>query len=569
MKACCDSRTGRKSKTHDQADLRGFGQPRRSMSRLASMPTDLRGFPEPRRSLPRLGSSLAILLALAILLSLAGCGRTPAPTDASPATPLPERETSVPTAAEPTQVAPSPTPTDERPTPPAPGPTATAAPSPAPTATSSPESERTRTVLTPFSTPPQEASPTPTALQLREPADGEHALCTIPMHSMQIDDEGVVHVIGQVYNGSAENLKWVKIVGTFYDEQDELLAEKETYAYIDVLRPDEKAPFDLVMWEPPAGLESYALEVSATETEEEPFLGIQFVQHGASFDPEGQLRLLGEVTNTAEQPASQVRIAGAVYDAEGQILKVGFTYAERDILETEHTSPFEMYLGAVERGTPSNYTIIAYGQQAEEHEIESQARVEVLDTGYMWDAQNPADERRDLTIIGEVRNVDAAPARFVKVYASFYDAEGALVAVGWSYAWRDRLPPGERSPFQIDLWRAPASVERWTVEVQGQKAPAEAGEPLLTLEDTANTVSEDNVATFSGQVRNQGAAAAGEIEVGVTIYGPGEEVLAVSRVQLDGELSPGQSMPFELALQVTDRASSFNLYVSGSKTSAD
>ena len=91
----------------------------------------------------------------------------------------------------------------------------------------------------------------------------------------------------------------------------------------------------------------------------------------------------------------------------------------------------------------------------------------------------------------------------------------------------------------------------------------------MTLEDTANTVGEDNVATFGGQVRNQGTAAAGEIEVGVTVYGPGEEVLAVSRVQLDGELAPQQSAPFELALQVTDQASSFNLYVSASQISAD
>jgi hypothetical protein len=446
-------------------------------------------------------------------------------------------------------------------------PAPTATPTPSPTATS---------ILSPLPAPTATPTPSPTATPTPSPTATpkvEENPLTLPLHTAYVDLDGTVHVIGQVYNGGRQNVRGVKIKGRFYALDGRLLAEAETRAYIDVLRPDEKAPFDLVLLEPLVGvdaprpgeglypIDAYVLEASGEDASDEPFLGIQFIQHDALLGQDDELIVIGEVNNVADRPASQVRVACAVYDAAGDVLDVGVTYAEREILEPQGISPFKLRLAKV-NGAPENYHVIAYAQEASAAELDRQAALEV------WDTYRRADERDDLVVGGEVRNIDAVDAISITVHASFYDADDTLVAVERSDAWREILVPGERSPFEILLPNTPQGIVRWLIVVGGRKGDDAGGErpstqERLTLEDVANEVDETYVVFFTGKARNRGPETMTEIQIGATIYDAKEGVVAANRIYLDGDLAPGASTPFELNVQATEKAHTFLLYIDG------
>jgi len=370
---------------------------------------------------------------------------------------------------------------------------------------------------------------------------------------------GGTHIVGLVLNGGNRNVHQVKIGGRFYDQGGKLALQAATDAYIDILRPGEQAPFDLALDQPPAGLGEYVLEAEGRETADEPFLGIEFIQYSAllresATEDSQSLTIVGELTNRGAQPSNQVRVSCAVLDASGNILDVAMSPAYAGILAPGRVVPFKLYLAQV-NGDPDSYQITVYGHQASSTDLDRQAALEVLGT-----KRGPA-QPHNLSVIGEVGNLNPSSVASVKLSASFYDVNGILVAVGAGVAWRDALEPGGRSPFSIDLPDPPDTVDHWTISAQGIRIDRPPGQ--LVLANVQNTVDEQNRVTLAGQIRNDSSESMASVQVGVTIYDAGKQLLAISRVDLQGELAPGASMPFQFQVQATEAADSYKLYAQG------
>lgn len=484
------------------------------------------GYPALKRG--RRGKWLAFALSLVLL---AACGRPP---------PGPDLET-VPAAT----LTATPTPTA----------TATGVP------TDTPRPVSSTPVPTRTATPPPAQTPA-TRSQAELPRDSE-AVPRLLDHAYHTDTQGDVHVVGQVLNDTYQNLKLIRIEGSFYDQNLAVIAEAETYAYIDTLRPGEKAPFKLTLpkRDVPRPISSYNLKTSGTATTDEPFLGIQFVQHDASLDDvswnagQSDLAIVGEVTNVESIPAGDIRVSCALYDVDGKVLDVGMTYAIANVLEANQVSPFKLYISEV-NGEPTSYQIITYGQEAGEAQFDSRAKLRISST------RSFAGDWQNWIMVGEVHNLDITRARFVEVYASYYDESNRLIAVDSSYAWRDILAPEHRSPFKLDLSGAPENIDHWQVWVQGTKTD-DVPPGNLIVEDVLNVVSASDQVTLSGNVRNVDAADMGDIEVGVTIYDADRNIVAAERIWLEGVLPPGGALPFELEVQATESANSYQLYVQG------
>ena len=65
--------------------------------------------------------------------------------------------------------------------------------------------------------------------------------------SNYIDAADIFHVVGEVQNISPSVLKFVKIIGTFYDSGNRVVTTSNTYADPPDLSPGAKAPFDLTV----------------------------------------------------------------------------------------------------------------------------------------------------------------------------------------------------------------------------------------------------------------------------------------------------------------------------------
>jgi hypothetical protein len=60
------------------------------------------------------------------------------------------------------------------------------------------------------------------------------------------DSIGSLHVIGELQNTPPDPREYVKIVSTLHDPSNSILDTSFTYSEVEVLRPGEKSPFDVI-----------------------------------------------------------------------------------------------------------------------------------------------------------------------------------------------------------------------------------------------------------------------------------------------------------------------------------
>jgi hypothetical protein len=56
-----------------------------------------------------------------------------------------------------------------------------------------------------------------------------------------------MHVVGEIENNTPNVIKYVKIIGTFYDNNNRVVGTTSTYTDPPNLSPNEIAPFDLLL----------------------------------------------------------------------------------------------------------------------------------------------------------------------------------------------------------------------------------------------------------------------------------------------------------------------------------
>jgi hypothetical protein len=62
-----------------------------------------------------------------------------------------------------------------------------------------------------------------------------------------IDTIGYLHVVGEIENNTPANIQFVKVTGTFYDSNNQVVATHFTYTNPSDLGSGQKAPFELTL----------------------------------------------------------------------------------------------------------------------------------------------------------------------------------------------------------------------------------------------------------------------------------------------------------------------------------
>ena len=76
---------------------------------------------------------------------------------------------------------------------------------------------------------------------------GQAPSLKILSYSDYVDEADILHVVGEVQNISPSVLRYVEVIGTFYDSGNRVVATSNTYTNPPDLSPDVKAPFDLIV----------------------------------------------------------------------------------------------------------------------------------------------------------------------------------------------------------------------------------------------------------------------------------------------------------------------------------
>ena len=70
---------------------------------------------------------------------------------------------------------------------------------------------------------------------------------------------------GEVRNPHDFTIKFPEIVATYYNATHEVIRVEVDFAEVDPLEPGQSSPFEVVLTDPPADLQHYALQTEAVQ----------------------------------------------------------------------------------------------------------------------------------------------------------------------------------------------------------------------------------------------------------------------------------------------------------------
>ena len=140
-------------------------------------------------------------------------------------------------------------------------------------------------------------------------------------HNGYVDVYGFFKVVGELQNDVKSNIEHVKVTATFYDSRYNVIDTVSRSTEIRILKPGQKSPFEIMCSDKTNKPSSYKLSVSYSETEDEPFEGLEILRHSSSeTTKEGFHETVGEVKNKGMTDAKFVRVFVTYYDISDDVI---------------------------------------------------------------------------------------------------------------------------------------------------------------------------------------------------------------------------------------------------------
>lgn len=190
-----------------------------------------------------------------------------------------------------------------------------------------------------------------------------------------------------------------------------------------------------------AGIGIYQLTLPSAPTSEAP--PPKIVSHNYYVTNETGSRffvVFGEVKNNLETNIESVKVNATFYDIDNNTIGTNFNYIVLKILEPEQRAPFEIYF-SLESSTevPAYYEpTLSYVRTNEE----TVAGLEITNRTASVDADGY------YRVSGEVHNRGERKAYFLKIFCTYYDADGNVTAISYIYS-SSELDAGEKAAFEI------------------------------------------------------------------------------------------------------------------------
>lgn len=181
----------------------------------------------------------------------------------------------------------------------------------------------------------------------------------------------------------------------------------------------------------------------------------------------------------------------------------------------------------------------------------------------------PATEGMPIRMLGEVTSNAAYLLTDLQVEVALYNAAGEEVLQQPGLVARRVMAPGARSPFEVILREPPAEWERYSVRVGARPIGPEVLEYYPVVVVPAHEAQELGGGRYriQGEVENQAAFPAEQVEVVCTLYaGEEEAIVAVAFADVaPPTLAPGERGTFAVETQVSEGipVSGYRLFAQG------
>jgi hypothetical protein len=149
---------------------------------------------------------------------------------------------------------------------------------------------------------------------------------------------------------------------------------------------------------------------------------VTILSHSSYLDSIGSYWIVGEVQNLDTQPVRFVKITAAFYDSSNTTITDDFGYAGLWIILPDQKSPFDIVLSnETQASRVDHYTL-----EVEPYEYTSTLP---LNLKILW-SNSSVDSYGWVRITGEVENAGTINATNPTIWATLYDSDGKVVAVG-------------------------------------------------------------------------------------------------------------------------------------------
>jgi hypothetical protein len=167
-------------------------------------------------------------------------------------------------------------------------------------------------------------------------------------------------------------------------------------------------------------------------------------------------------------------------------------------------------------------------------------------------------------VVGEVKNTLSSNTNYVKIVATFYDAQEKVIGTDFTYTELDILKPNQKSPFKLSSYPDKIDPASYKLKMSYRET---GEEPFTGLKILSHSASIDKLGYHKivGEVKNDGTKEATFVKVVCTYYGAGDKVIGTSFTYTDpDEIDAGDLAPFELSSYPRKlRPSSYDLQVQG------
>lgn len=161
-------------------------------------------------------------------------------------------------------------------------------------------------------------------------------------HSSYVDASGVFHIVGEVHNVGTTNTKENEVMATLYNTEGEIVSDSLTFAYLSILSPSKKSPFEIMLFRPPADIQTYELETSWENTSENVYADMRIQDLTSHIGEEGGYWVEGNIENIGGAIVDMALIVGTFYDGSGRVVATGVTLPEVAPLHPGQVSPFRL-----------------------------------------------------------------------------------------------------------------------------------------------------------------------------------------------------------------------------------
>ena len=257
------------------------------------------------------------------------------------------------------------------------------------------------------------------------------------------------NISGLVENRCDTRVDFIRVVGSVFDAEDQLIGVGMTIAKLDAVAPGQSSPFELILTDVSAEeATSFALLVEADATEpptaeEETGLAVEILQSSTYTGGLDIQHIIGVLRNNTDRPFKFVEIVASTFDDDAKFVDSGTTFAMVEVLLPDEVVPFE--LSFFDAPAFASYELAVEFDETEPDDLKETCREFEIN-----DAAGSAGFV-GYEITGQVTSGCADTVKFVEIIGAIYDVEGHLIGVDFCFSELDELAPGATSPFAVSL----------------------------------------------------------------------------------------------------------------------